>query len=633
MKMLSSFTKGLVLTTGMISFLFTGNLFAQSISKAPLNPDFTNYLKAAQAGKVQTLTADWHYMGHVPGPIDYSHMKGINLNPVKGVGALSYPVSYDLRTTGKLTPVRDQANCGSCWTFGAFGSMESNLKPGETWDFSENNLKNTHGFTWGPCDGGNRYMAVAYLTRWSGAIAESDDPYSDSSISNSPAGLVPRKHLQDVFFIPDRSSFTDNDNLKYAIMNYGAVQISMCWDWASYNATYKSHYFSGSSSTNHDICIVGWDDNFSSTKFNTTAPGNGAFIVRNSWNTTWGDGGYFYLSYYDTEAPLEASVYRVSECPTNYSKVYQYDPLGLVNTLGYGKTYIWGGNIFTAESTEYVKAVSSYADTPYTTYTVRVYTGVGATPNTGTLACEQYGTVTNAGYFTIDLNTLVKVTANQKFSAVIGYNSPGSGYPYPFEYAEAGYSDAASASAGQSFYSPDGSSWYELTGYEPTGNCCIKAFTIRCDTTQQVICKDQGEQRFHLMTYGSSTDYTPVSLYVNSLTSNDTVTVTVNNAKHPNASSPYYISRWYRIQHTGGISNANLTLRYTDPDFADVGGGISESALQVAKYSGSSWSYYSPSTLDTTGNSALLNGVTSFSDWTLSGPTGVPVELSGFEIE
>jgi C1A family cysteine protease len=632
MKTIASFSRKLVFAAGGFSFLFTGNLLAQSLSSAPVNPDFANYLKAAKAGKTQALTSDWHSLGSIPEPIDFSYMKGIQLHSTKGVSALAYPSSYDLRTTNKLTPVKNQANCGSCWTFAALGSMESNLKPAETWDFSENNMKNTHGFSPGPCEGGNSSMAIAYLARWSGAIAESDDPYSDI-YGISPTGLLPRKHLQAAYRLPDRGSFTDNDNLKYAVMNYGAVHVSMYWEDASFNSVNNAYYYSGVSSTNHAVCVVGWDDNYSSTKFKTPAPGNGAFIIRNSWDATWGDGGYFYLSYYDTRAPLYPVVYRISECPTNYSKVYQYDPLGMVNTIGYAKTYIWGGNIFTAESTEYVKAVSSYAATPYTTYTVRVYTGVGATPSTGTLACEQYGTVTNAGYFTIDLNTLVKVTANQKFSAVIGYNSPGTGYPYPYEYALAGYSDAASASSGQSFYGPDGSSWYDLTGYVPTGNCCIKAFTIRCDTTQQVICKDRGEQRFHLMTYGSSTDYTPVSLYVNSLTSNDTVTVTVNNAKHPNASSPYYISRWYRIQHTGGISNANLTLRYTDSDFADVGGGILESALQVAKYSGSSWSYYSPSTLDTTGNAALLNGVTSFSDWTLSGPTGVPVELSGFEIE
>jgi len=629
---MKAFIKGLPVAMVFLSLLFAERLMSQTISMAPLNPDFVAYLNTAGKGQVENLTSSWHSLGHLPSPVDYSYMKGINLHASKGVEALTYPVSFDLRTTNKLTPVKDQANCGSCWTFGAFGSMESNLKPGETWDFSENNLKNTHGFTWGPCEGGNRDIAIAYLARWSGAIAESDDPYSDVN-TISPSGLIPRKHLQDVYFIPDRANFMDNNNLKYAIMNYGAVQISMCYDDASYNDTYKSHYYKGSASLNHDICIVGWDDNFSSTKFNTVAPGNGAYIVRNSWGPTWGDGGYFYLSYYDTQAPLEASVYRVSECPTNYSKVYQYDPYGCVGYFGYSNSIIWGANIFTAESTEYIKAVSSYAASPFTVCTVRIYTGVLSIPTTGTMVYQQYGTITNAGYFTMDLNTLVKVTANQNFAIVISYNAPSTGYPCPFEYAYKGYSDAALANAGESFYGPDGSSWTDLTKYKRTANCCIKAFTIRCDTTQQVIYKDPGEQRFHLMTYGSSTDYTPMSLYVNSLTSNDTVTVTVNNAKHPNASSPYCISRWYRIQHTGGISNANLTLRYTDSDFADVGGGISESALQVAKYSGSSWSYYSSSTLDTTGNSALLNGVTSFSDWTLSGPTGVPVELSGFEIE
>lgn len=622
--------KKMLIMKGLLAFLMAGVLNAQTLTQAPVNPEFTDYLKAAQAGKIQTLTSEWHTLGYIPEPIDYSYMKGIQLHSTKGLSALSFPVSYDLRTANKLTSVKDQAYCGSCWTFGAYGSMESNLLPGETWDFSENNMKNTHGFTYAACSGGNRTMAVAYLSRWSGAIAESDDPYSDSN-STSPTGLTPRKHLQGVYYIPDRASSTDNDNLKYAIQNYGAVQMSMRWDDASYNSTNKSHYYTGSDGTNHAICLVGWDDNFSSTKFNTTAPGNGAFIVRNSWGPSWGDGGYFYLSYYDTRAPLYASVYRVSECATNYSKVYQYDPLGNVSQLGYTASYIWGANIFTAETTEYVKAVSSYAATPYSTYTVRIYTGVGATPNTGTLACEQYGTVTNAGYFTVDLNTLVKVTANQKFSAVIGYNSPGALYPYPYEYADAGFTDAASASAGQSFYGPNGTNWNDLTGYVPTGNCCIKAFTLRCDTTQQVIFRDPGEEKFHLMTNGSETAYSPVSIYVNSLTSTDTVTLMVNDAKHPSASSPYFISRWYRIQNTGGITNADLTLRYTDSDVSDS--SIAEGDLMVAKYAGSSWSFYTPDSLDVTGNSARLNGVTSFSDWTLSGPSGVPVELSGFDTE
>jgi len=74
--------------------------------------------------------------------------------------------------------------------FATYGSLESNLLPDATWDFSENNLKNTHGFDWSYCDGGNGDISTAYLARWNGPITETDDPYNASS-GTSPSGLQP----------------------------------------------------------------------------------------------------------------------------------------------------------------------------------------------------------------------------------------------------------------------------------------------------------------------------------------------------------------------------------------------------------------------------------------------------------
>ena len=59
---------------------------------------------------------------------------------------LSLPSYYDLRDEGRVTPVGDQQQCGCCWAFATYASQESYLRPGETLDFSENNLKNLHGF-------------------------------------------------------------------------------------------------------------------------------------------------------------------------------------------------------------------------------------------------------------------------------------------------------------------------------------------------------------------------------------------------------------------------------------------------------------------------------------------------------
>lgn len=59
------------------------------------------------------------------------------------------------------------------------------------------------------------------------------------------------------------------------------------------------NYYDGDKYADHEITIVGWDDNYSKDNFSVTPPGNGAFLVKNSWDVDWGDSGYFYISYYD----------------------------------------------------------------------------------------------------------------------------------------------------------------------------------------------------------------------------------------------------------------------------------------------------------------------------------------------
>ena len=95
-------------------------------------------------------------------------------NPIVSTsqGRLFAPVSYDLRTLGLVTPVKHQGNCGSCWTFGTYASLESSILKtgGSTQDFSENHLKNYHGFDFGPCDGGLDIMSLAYFSRGDGPV-------------------------------------------------------------------------------------------------------------------------------------------------------------------------------------------------------------------------------------------------------------------------------------------------------------------------------------------------------------------------------------------------------------------------------------------------------------------------------
>src|SRR3990172_3569377 len=225
--------------------------------------------------------------------------------------------------------------------------------------------------------GGNLQMSTAYLVRWGGPIAESGDAYGDSY---TPAGLSPLKHVQEVNWIPARGAPLDNDNIKRAIMQYGGVYACLGWydsadGSAYYDALTASYHYFGFSGANHAVLVVGWDYEYPAANFATRPFGDGAFLVKNSWGSGWGDDGYFHVSYYDTvfgRSDLTA-VCNNAESTGNYGGMYQYDPLGDVNCVGYSSPTAWFANVFTAQATSWLSAVGFYTLAPGTDY--EVYTG------------------------------------------------------------------------------------------------------------------------------------------------------------------------------------------------------------------------------------------------------------------
>jgi len=451
--------------------LAAGYLPADSqFKKAPASKEFLDYIHSHV--RPNMFTEDGHPLGYLPGPVDLSRIKGVVDQRVIN----TYDASFDLRTQGKLSAVKDQASCGACWAFATMASLESYLLPGEALNFSEQDLNANHGFDYAECAGGNSWMSQAYLARWSGPLSESDVPYP---YSPDGAGYTPLKHVQQMIWLPARASYTDNDTIKYFLTTYGALQFSYYHDNSFYNSTYKSYYKNTSSSgTNHAVAIVGWNDNYPAANFNTAAPGNGAFICRNSWGTSWGESGYFYMSYYDTSARNFVS-WNNAESNSNYDAVYQYDTYGWVTDWGCNATEGWGANVFTASEDQQLKAVGFITNDVNTNYTIYVYTGVTAgAPRSGTLAATKSGTNTYTGYYTVPLDSAVDIASGELFSVVIKFVTTSYGYPVPADQYWAGYSSASTSAAGESFISCDGTTWYDMETIDPGNgnNFVIKAF-------------------------------------------------------------------------------------------------------------------------------------------------------------
>jgi C1A family cysteine protease/PKD repeat protein len=464
-------------TSNSISEIETATInpsFLESWCPSPTEPDtFTN-----NNGSVLGT-------GYMPSPVDLSGLGRSNKRLLVRASE-NLPTVYDLRKEGKTTVAKDQGTSGCCWAFGSLSSLESYLlgTEGVTYDFSENNMKNllsenySEGFDLAPDEGGNAFMATAYLARWTGPVTESDDPYSDVSVY-SPIELPIQKHVQEVLILPERTRSLDNEYIKKALMKYGAVFTTMYWDKNYYTENVYSYRYTGDEIANHALTIVGWDDSFDRNKFNQVPPGNGAFIVKNNWGQAWGEGGYFYVSYYDSKIGYDENAVFTAQSTDNYDYNYQYDPLGWVVSKEYANSLIaWGGNVFSSKGNETLRAVGFYTTDLNTIYDIYVYENPAAGPlNSGRVfTAHESGTYSFPGYHTYALNSPVALKQGEKFSVVIKLSNPTAGGILAVEQPINPYSSKAKANPGESYTSQNGINWEDISR-SIDSDVCIKAFT------------------------------------------------------------------------------------------------------------------------------------------------------------
>ena len=437
--------------------------------------------------------------------------------------AVSYPSSYK---TANLPAIRNQGGYGVCWAFSTISLLEINLLKNKLVsddidlsefhlvNFTYNNVTDPLGGSAGDTttflrssnsvtqNGGDIRMAFNSLMDWEGAVDETLVPYTaevastinTTGLSDDLARKNTKIHLQNYYKV----NMTNQTDVKQAITDYGALSISYyAYGGSSSNKYYNSstagyYCYDSNTGTNHAVTVVGWDDNYSKDNFPTEPEGDGAWIVRNSWGSYFGENGYFYLSYYDKSTKVEGYAVE-AQTSDNYDNNYQYDGTGWFSYMGYSG---YGGtnkyaNVFTAKANESkaenIEAVSfeDYSSAGCK-YNISIYTNLTdvSDPESGTLECTQSGQTTFDGAYTIKLNNPVYVEDGTTFSVVVELISSTNNGPYMVSdttYNGSWFSCESAALENQSYiYRPYDRSWVDY-GKRENKNFRIKAYTDNSD--------------------------------------------------------------------------------------------------------------------------------------------------------
>lgn len=198
---------------------------------------------------------------------------------------------YDLRQQNVITPIRNQEQCGSCWAFSAVASYESSyaLKNKKLIDASEQDLVNCIAGT--SCVGGLPILAfIEMVEKGKKLLTESQAPYlnTQANCQNLPGTYEAANYgFIDQIYLNDYASFPTVNEIKEAVYNHGAVSCAVIVGSAFIN--YKGGIFEdqgfGNMNVNHAVNIIGWDDD------------KGAWLIKNSWGTVWGENGYMWIKY------------------------------------------------------------------------------------------------------------------------------------------------------------------------------------------------------------------------------------------------------------------------------------------------------------------------------------------------
>uniref|UniRef100_A0A3Q1GR39 Zgc:103438 n=1 Tax=Acanthochromis polyacanthus TaxID=80966 RepID=A0A3Q1GR39_9TELE len=214
--------------------------------------------------------------------------------PSKSYEGIGIPESLDWRLYGAVTPVKDQAICGSCWSFATTGAVEGALflKTGSLQVLSQQMLVDcSWGFGNNGCDGGEEWRAYEWIMKHGGiATTETYGAYM---------GMNGFCHVNSSELTARIESYTnvtsgDAEALKLALFKNGPVAVSIdashrSFVFYSHGVYYEPACGNTPDDLDHAVLAVGYG----------SLSGEPYWLVKNSWSTYWGNDGYILMSMKD----------------------------------------------------------------------------------------------------------------------------------------------------------------------------------------------------------------------------------------------------------------------------------------------------------------------------------------------
>ncbi|MBE0688190.1 MAG: hypothetical protein IH585_19515 [Anaerolineaceae bacterium] len=370
---------------------------------------------------------------------------------------------FDWRDHGYDFPVKDQGVCNAGYAFAAVDAVQAAIwkKDSIKLDFSENHAKecNWHAINHyaglpNTCEGGNFRMLTNLFTQ-EGLVFETCDPYVDSDTSCNTS-------CKSQYYINEWQEFSPGYSqaaipfIKQKLIEYGPLYSQMDPKITGFEDYSGGYVLTGISTDNnkwtHGVLIVGWDDGIGPI---------GAWIVKNSYGTDWGDNGYFYIGY--GIAGIGSSLATVTgwDVVSSFNKLHFYDDAGHTSQMSISETNFYSGStmaLFRLEPKEILQEVEFWTNDA-ATVSIEIYELFDGIEPVNNLFQSAEMDIPYAGYHQIKINEDLKIPVDSEIVVVLNVKNESKFFPIALDH-------LGPLSSDKTWYKDAEGIWQSLPGWE-----------------------------------------------------------------------------------------------------------------------------------------------------------------------